>query len=136
VSIGKTWLQWLLPRANSHSPTRFQTQRLSNPSSVQHQTHAPTVNAQCHHGLPSFHDFSDLESEHDSVNGLANLGDHPSQIVTCRQSSCFPDHTGPINRLLTLYVCPLTQLRLHCELKKQRPVIKLSNRSNHLIYAV
>lgn len=30
-----------------------------------------------HHGLPSFDDFSDLESEDDFVNGLVNLSDQP-----------------------------------------------------------
>lgn len=36
------------------------------------------------HGLPSFDDFSDLESEDDFVNGLVNLGDHQSEQVTSR----------------------------------------------------
>lgn len=36
------------------------------------------------HGLPSFDDFSDLESEDDFVNGLVNLGEQPAEQVTTR----------------------------------------------------
>lgn len=41
-------------------------------------------NSQHCHGLPSFDDFSDLESEDDFVNGLVNLGELPSEQVTTR----------------------------------------------------
>lgn len=47
-----------------------------------------TFSAQHRHALPSFDDFSDLESEDDFVNGLVNLGDHPSENVTCRSRAC------------------------------------------------
>ncbi|OIW35351.1 hypothetical protein CONLIGDRAFT_54552 [Coniochaeta ligniaria NRRL 30616] len=41
-------------------------------------------NSQHCHGLPSFDDFSDLESEDDFVNGLVNLSELPSEQVTSR----------------------------------------------------
>jgi hypothetical protein len=41
-----------------------------------------------HHGLPSFDDFSDLESEDDFVNGLVNLGDLPSENSASRSRAC------------------------------------------------
>ena len=41
-------------------------------------------NSQPCHGLPSFDDFSDLESEDDFVNGLVNLSGLPSEQVTTR----------------------------------------------------
>lgn len=51
----------------------------------------PTISPDCsftfnahHHGLPSFDDLSDLESEDDFVNGLVNLGDLPSENPTGR----------------------------------------------------
>ncbi|KAF7548381.1 hypothetical protein G7046_g8699 [Stylonectria norvegica] len=37
-------------------------------------------NAEEHHGLPSFEDFSDIESEDDFVNSLVNLGGDASDI--------------------------------------------------------
>ncbi|KAK7923927.1 cutinase G-box binding protein [Apiospora marii] len=42
---------------------------------------------QIHHGLPTFDDLSDLESEEDFVNGLVNLGDS-SEIKRSRSATC------------------------------------------------
>lgn len=46
-------------------------------SSFEFNSHPP-------HGLPSFDDFSDLESEDEFVNGLVNLSGLPSEQVTTR----------------------------------------------------
>lgn len=40
-----------------------------------------------HHGLPSFDELSDLESEDDFVNGLVNLGEHQAATQTIRSRS-------------------------------------------------
>lgn len=42
-----------------------------------------------HHGLPSFDDISDLESEDDFVNGLVNLGEAPiGDLKRSRSATC------------------------------------------------
>ncbi|RYP81978.1 hypothetical protein DL770_005739 [Monosporascus sp. CRB-9-2] len=45
--------------------------------------------AEIHHGLPSFDDISDFESEDDFVNGLVNLGEHSiAEIKRSRSATC------------------------------------------------
>jgi hypothetical protein len=53
------------------------------------------------HGLPSFDDFSDLESEDDFVNGLVNLGEQPTEQVTTRSRAS----SGAISLGHSSYVC-------------------------------
>lgn len=46
-------------------------------------------NPEVHHGLPSFEDISDLESEDDFVNRLVNIGDHSSaDVKRSRSATC------------------------------------------------
>lgn len=45
-------------------------------------------NPEIHHGLPSFDDISDLESEDDFVNGLVNLGEPSAEITRSRSATC------------------------------------------------
>lgn len=44
-------------------------------------------NSTHYHGLPSFDDFSDLESEDDFVNGLVNLGEPSAEVTTRSRAS-------------------------------------------------
>ena len=60
------------------------SQAPSAPSSSPAFDFAPSVV----HGLPTFDDFSDLESEDDFVNGLVNLGEHCSVASTSRSRAC------------------------------------------------
>lgn len=56
--------------------------------------------ANCH-GLPSFDDFSDLESEDDFVNGLVNLGGQSSEEVTTRSRA----YSDAVSLGQSSYVC-------------------------------
>ncbi|ORY65906.1 uncharacterized protein BCR38DRAFT_168661 [Pseudomassariella vexata] len=65
----------------------FRGDGLVKPASLSNNTFE--FNPELHHGLPTFDDISDLESEDDFVNGLVNLGDHSViDIKRSRSATC------------------------------------------------